>query len=146
MNRMNVLFVGLFAVGGLVTLTMAGSEEKLTVNTAPPVVIRTVPVSGDTRVVASTTKEIRVTFSKPMRDGNWSWVTASDDTTLPIKGKPRFDKDGKTCIVKVDLKPGRTYETWLNSQEFQNFPDSCINHISGFLLHFWETAFNLPVD
>ncbi len=123
MNRMKVLFVGLLAVGGLVTLAMAGSEDKLTVNTAPPVVIKTVPVSGDTQVNASTTKEIRVTFSKPMRDGNWSWVTASDDTTLPIEGNPRFDKDGKTCIVKVDLKPGRTYATWLNSQEFQNFRD-----------------------
>ena len=123
MNRMNVFFVGLLAVGGVVTLAVAGSEEKLTVKTAPPVVVKTVPVSGDTQVVASTTKEIRVTFSKPMRDGNWSWVTASDDTTLPINGKPRFDKDGKTCIVKVDLKPGRTYATWLNSQKFQNFRD-----------------------
>ena len=123
MNRMKVLFVALLAVGGLMTLVMAGSEEKLTVKTAPPVVTKTIPVSGDTRVVASTTKEIRVTFSKPMQDGSWSWVTASNDTTLPIQGKPRFDKDGKTCIVKVDLKPGRTYATWLNSQKFQGFRD-----------------------
>ena len=140
MNRMKGVFVGLLAVGGVVTLAMAGSEEKLTVKTAPPVVVKTVPVSGDTQVGASTTKEIRVTFSKPMRDGNWSWVAVSDDTTLPIRGKPRFDKDGKTCIVKVDLKPGRTYATWLNNQKFQNFRDENSRPAVSYLLVFETKA------
>src|SRR6478735_8616858 len=49
-----------------------GNGGAMTVDTAPPVVVKTVPEAGTVGVDAKTT-EIRVTFSKPMANGSWSW-------------------------------------------------------------------------
>ena len=119
-------FAFLFPLAGTVVLVVglcaAGPSDKLSVKTLPPVVVKTVPQSGDTAVDATQTKEIRVTFSKKMTDKSWSWSQMSKETALPIKSV-RLDKDGKTCIATVDLKPGKTYVTWLNSERFRNFVD-----------------------
>jgi len=98
-------------------------EKPPSVKALPPVVVKTVPMSGDTAVDASKTTEIRVTFSKPMADKSWSWSQISDATALPIKGDVKYDADGRTCIAPVKLEPGKTYVTWLNSQKFTNFKD-----------------------
>ena len=94
------------------------------VATLRPVVIQTVPVSGDTKVDAAKTTEIRVTFSKMMTDKSWSWTDNQDGTALPISGAVRFDKERRTCIAPVKLEPGRTYICWLNSGRFQGFQDT----------------------
>ncbi|UCG17192.1 MAG: Ig-like domain-containing protein [Phycisphaerales bacterium] len=98
-------------------------EEKPSVKTMPPVVVKTVPQSGDTNVDAAKTKEIHVTFSKKMTDQSWSWSQISEDTKLPIS-KIHYDKQRRTCIATVDLEPGKTYVSWLNSQRFGNFKDA----------------------
>lgn len=98
-------------------------EKPPSVQALPPVVVKTVPMSGDTAVDAAKVTEIRVTFSKPMTDKSWSWSQISDATALPIKGDIKFDADGKTCIAPVKLEPGKTYVSWLNSQKFGNFKD-----------------------
>lgn len=69
------------------------------------------------------TAEIRVTFSKPMKDNSWSWSQISNETFPQGTGKPRYLKDGKTCVLPVKLEPGKTYVLWLNSQKFRNFKD-----------------------
>jgi hypothetical protein len=56
----------LFAVG------IARAEEP-PVKSLPPSVIKTVPECGNTEVDATATTQIRVTFSKDMMDGGWSW-------------------------------------------------------------------------
>ena len=99
-------------------------EDKPSVKTLPPAVIKTVPVSGDTNVDAAKTKEIRVTFSKEMTDKSWSWSQISDDTMPPISGPVHYDKDKRTCIAPVALEAGRTYVLWLNSARFKNFQDA----------------------
>ena len=86
----------------------------------PPVVVSTVPQSGDTKVDCGLS-EIRVTFSKDMRDKNWSWTTMSEGTFPELIGKPRYESDKRTCVIKVKLEPGKTYGTWLNSQRFGTF-------------------------
>jgi hypothetical protein len=58
-----------------------------------------------------------------MKDGSWSWSTAWENSTPDFIGKPAYDVDGKTCVVKVKLEAGKTYAFWLNSQKFQNFKD-----------------------
>lgn len=114
------LFVSLMAIV-CVTQTLA---EEVSVQTAPPVVVKTVPESGATNVDAAATTEIRVTFSKPMQDGSWSWATFGGQEYFPeTTGKPRYLADGRTCVLPVKLQPGKTYAVLLNSQKFGNFKD-----------------------
>jgi RNA polymerase sigma-70 factor (ECF subfamily) len=92
------------------------------VEAAPPVVVKTVPDAGS-KEVAPGEMEIRVTFSKPMTDGSWTWSTAWKDSDPQIIGKPKYEADGKTCVIKVQLEPNKTYGYWLNSEQFHNFKD-----------------------
>jgi RNA polymerase sigma-70 factor (ECF subfamily) len=88
----------------------------------PAFVIKTVPATGSTDVDPALT-EIRVTFSREMQDGSWSWTSIGKDNSLPITGKIHYDKDRRTCVAPVKLEPGKTYATFLNSQKFTNFRD-----------------------
>ena len=87
-----------------------------------PVVMETSPMTGATEVDPGLT-EIRVTFSKEMMDGSWSWSQASDETFPETTGEPRYLADGKTCVLPVKLQRGKTYVIWLNSERFYNFKD-----------------------
>lgn len=97
----------------------------LTLGSAPPVVVKTVPAAGAADVDPSL-GEIRVTFSKDMTDKSWSWGQLSDDTfPKPAGDKPiAYDKDKRTCVMKVKLEAGKTYAIWLNSEKFTNFKDA----------------------
>jgi hypothetical protein len=88
----------------------------------PPVVIKTVPESGASGIDPSL-KEIRVTFSKPMQDKNWSWTKWGEGNFPEMTGDPKYLEDGRTCILPVRLQPGRVYATWLNSEFHKNFTD-----------------------
>jgi RNA polymerase sigma-70 factor (ECF subfamily) len=94
----------------------------ITLKTAPPVVIKTVPEAGATEVDPGLT-ELRVTFSKPMKDGSWSWSTWGEQNFPEINGKIHYLADGRTCVLPVKLQPGKFYATWLNSEKFTNFKD-----------------------
>ncbi len=126
MKRWSIVSIcisGLFLVAAH-TAVRAQQREDVSVQSMPPVVVKTVPQSGDTAVDATQVKEIRVTFSKNMTDGSWSWTTASKDTVLPSEGNPRYEADKRTCVVKVKLEPGKTYATWLNTERFHGFADA----------------------
>jgi RNA polymerase sigma-70 factor (ECF subfamily) len=88
----------------------------------PPVVVETFPLSG-ARDVAPGATELRVRFSKQMTDGSWSWSTAWENSTPDFIGHPHYEADGRTCVAKVKLEPGRSYAFWLNSEKFLNFTD-----------------------
>jgi hypothetical protein len=88
----------------------------------PAVVVKTVPESGSKKVTPGET-EIKVTFSKEMMDGSWSWSTAWQGSSPEMVGKPKYEKDGKTCVLKVKLEPNKAYGYWLNSEKFRNFKD-----------------------
>src|SRR6516164_3915972 len=119
MRWLNALIVA----GPLLSATgFVASTEEITVANAPPVVVSTEPRAGQTDV-APDTNEIRVTFSRPMRDGSWSWVKLSD-TSFPKKtGNPRFLDNQRTCVLPVSLQPGKTYAMWLNRPPYENFQD-----------------------
>ncbi|MCL2641006.1 MAG: Ig-like domain-containing protein, partial [Phycisphaerales bacterium] len=108
------LVVGVVMMGGV-----AFSQD---IASMPPVVVKTVPEAGATNVPPGEV-EIRVTFSKEMRDKSWSWATAWKDSTPETVEPPRYEADRKTCVVKVKLEPGKTYGFWLNSENFGNFKD-----------------------
>jgi RNA polymerase sigma-70 factor (ECF subfamily) len=105
----------------ILTACPVASGDEVTVQTAPPVVVRTVPTAGATDVDPNL-KEIQVTFSKDMQDGSWSFVQLSKATFPKLAGKPKF-KDKRTCILGVKLEPGKTYALWLNTENYQNFHD-----------------------
>jgi RNA polymerase sigma-70 factor (ECF subfamily) len=98
-------------------------DDSVSLAKAPPVVVRALPQSGAADVDA-TIAEIRVTYSKDMQDGSWSWSTWGDGTFPQTTGKPRYDADRRTCILPVKLEPGHTYAIWLNSEKFGNFKDA----------------------
>ena len=101
----------------------AQTSATLDIDSLAPVVVKTVPEAGN-KDVAPGEVEIKVTFSKEMVDNSWSWSTAWKDSSPESIGKPRFEADHKTCVIKVKLEPGKTYGYWLNSQNFHGFKDS----------------------
>jgi len=88
-----------------------------------PVVIKTVPEAG-TKDVAPGEMEIRVTFSKDMMDQSWSWSSVWKDSDATSIGKPHYDTDHRTCILKVKLEPNKAYGYWINSPNFHGFKDA----------------------
>ena len=113
---------------GLVARAVAerdvGDGPSITVASAPPVVVKTVPAAGADDVDPALS-EIRVTFSKEMMDKSWSWSQLGADTfPAPAGDSPiGYDKDKRTCVMKVKLEPGKSYAIWLNSEKFGNFKD-----------------------
>lgn len=90
--------------------------------TAPPVVVKTVPESGAMNVEPGVT-EIRVTFSKEMADGSWSWCDVWEGSTPEGIEAPHYEANHKTCVLKAKLEPGKTYGYWLNTERFTHFQD-----------------------
>ena len=66
--------------------------EDITVESTPPVVVKTIPQSGANNVDPST-KEIIVSFSKEMADGSWSWASAGKNNFPASAGKPYYQAD-----------------------------------------------------
>ncbi len=111
-------------VGALLASMIAAERGEITVETMPPVVVKTVPQAGDTQVDPAT-KEIRVTFSKEMMtEQMWAWVQMSDETFPKITGDIRYLTDKRTCVAPVKLEAGKTYVIWFNYQKHDAFMDS----------------------
>jgi hypothetical protein len=104
-----------------------------------PVVVKTVPEAG-TKDVAPGEMEIRVTFSKDMMDQSWSWSSVWKDSSPESIGKPHYDADHKTCVLKVKLEPNKTYGWWINSQNFHGFKDAQGHSAVPYLLVFQTKA------
>ena len=105
------------------TSVYALRSQRLTIETAPPVVVETTPRAGSSDVDASTS-EIRVTFSKNMMtDKMWSVVKVSDDTFPELTGKVRY-VDARTFVIPVALERGTNYAMWLNYKQNDAFRDA----------------------
>ena len=85
-------------------------------------VVKTTPEAGS-KDVPPGEFEVKITFSKEMADQSWSWSTAWENSGPESVGKPHYDADHKTCVMKVKLEPGKTYGWWINSQKFHGFQD-----------------------
>jgi Bacterial Ig-like domain len=118
MKRVAMIFVALVSgLGGAVALA-----DDVTLESVPPVVVKTVPEAGTSEVDSKLT-EIKVTFSKEMQDGTWSWSMLSKESFPKVDGEPKFLTDKRTCVLPVKLEPGKTYAIWVNSEKFGNFKD-----------------------
>ncbi len=126
------------ALGIAVAATQA-QDQGPTVANLPPSVVKTVPQSGAVDVDPGLDR-ISVTFSKDMMDGNWSWTQISDATFPKMNGKPEYLDDKRTCVLNVELEPGKTYVTWLNSARYGNFKDTDGRSAVPYLLVFQTKA------
>ncbi|HUO10663.1 MAG TPA: Ig-like domain-containing protein [Phycisphaerae bacterium] len=122
---------------GAASLALAADQEKvISVETMPPVVVKTVPEAGSLEVDPSTT-EIRATFSKDMMDGDWSFVQSTPKENYPeTTGKPHYLEDHRTIVLPVKLAANRTYVVWLNSGKFSSFMDTGTRRAVPYLLVF----------
>ena len=123
-----------FAISALCYLAPQISRAQ-DLDSIAPVVVKTVPEAG-TKDVPSGEFEIRVTFSKEMTDHSWSWSSAWENSAPDTIGKPHYDTDQKTCILKVRLEPNKTYGFWINSQSFHGFRDAQDHPAVPYLLTF----------
>jgi RNA polymerase sigma-70 factor (ECF subfamily) len=87
-----------------------------------PVVVKTVPESGDLKVPSSTT-ELKVTFSKGMMSGSYSWCQFSDESFPKTTGDAHY-VDARTCVLPMKLEPHHHYVIGLNTPPFSNFQDA----------------------
>lgn len=109
----------------LITVYMGiKAYSKLSMESMPPVVIKTYPVSGDFSVDSSIT-EIRVVFSKEMMtEKMYSLIRITSSTFPKISGDVYYLEDKKTCIIPVELDPGKMYAFWLNKGQWNSFRDA----------------------
>lgn len=115
------------------------AAEALTVAGMPPVVVQTEPQAGKTDVDPSLS-EIKVTFSKPMQDGNWAFVQINKQHYPQTTGKPRYLEDGRTCVLPVKLEPGKCYVLWINKEPYNSFMDRDAHRAVPYLLVFETKA------
>jgi RNA polymerase sigma-70 factor (ECF subfamily) len=97
--------------------------DEITIQTAPPVVVKTDPPAGSEDVDPKLTT-IKVIFSKDMQAGSWSWVRLDGAAFPEVDGKPKFRKDKRTCTLPVKFQAGKTYGLWINTERFGNFKDA----------------------
>jgi hypothetical protein len=121
----------------------ASDSRAQDIDSMAPVVVKTVPEAGSQNVPPGE-YEIKVKFSKKMTDHSWSWSTAWKDSVPEAIGKPHYEADHQTCVMKVKLEPGKTYGWWLNSGKFQGFKDTQNHPAVPYLLSFKTAA--APVD
>ncbi|MEE9610988.1 MAG: Ig-like domain-containing protein [Desulfatiglandales bacterium] len=127
-----VILAGTF----LASVAMAEDKMETSVGTMPPSVVKTVPQAGDTEVDPSL-KEIRVTFSKDMMtDRMWAVCQISKETFPKIGKGIHYLDDKRTCVIPVELEPGKTYVLWFNKGKFNSFRDIQNNPSVPYLLVF----------
>jgi RNA polymerase sigma-70 factor (ECF subfamily) len=107
----------------LAVFLCAARADDITVQSAQPVVVKTLPQAGATDIDAKL-GEIQVTFSKDMMDGSWSWSTVSRESFPKLDGQPKYLQDKRTCVLPVKLEPGKTYALWVNTERFTGFKDA----------------------
>ncbi len=117
---------------------------ELTLESAPPVVVKTVPVAGASSVDPNLA-EIQATFSKPMMDGSWSWSMWGEENYPETTGEPRYLTDRRSCVLPVKLQAGRFYAIWLNSERLKNFKDAGGHAAVPYLLTFTTASTNVAV-
>jgi len=128
------MLVGLACIAFVVSPLCAA---EISLASAPPVVVKTVPPAGATDVDPSLT-EIKVTYSKAMQDRSWSWCWWENKDDYPeTTGDPRYLQDSRTCVLPVKLQPNKFYAVWLNSDKLKGFTDTSGRPAVPYLLTFY---------
>jgi RNA polymerase sigma-70 factor (ECF subfamily) len=89
----------------------------------PPIVVDVVPNVGAVDVDPGL-REVRITFSKKMMDKSWSLTEGTKYAIPKVRGQIHYDRAQRTCVIPVELEPGKTYVWGVNSERFRNFMDA----------------------
>lgn len=85
-----------------------------------PQIVQMAPANG-AQDVDPKTKELRVTFNVVMAPG-FSWTGGGEQFPPGAPGKqPYWTDGGKTCVLPVQLAPGKPYRLGINSPSHRNF-------------------------
>src|SRR5262249_28757360 len=87
MNKTSILSVVTFAFCSMLVPVTGRAQD---IDSMPPVVVKTIPEAGATNVSPGTI-EIKVTFSKEMADGSWSWIEPWKGANGNVVGKPKYE-------------------------------------------------------
>ncbi len=100
--------------------TTEGASAEVRNRLRVPKIVELKPANGASNVDPSIT-ELRVTFDVPMGKG-MSWTGGGPSfPESPTDSRAEWAADGKTCVLPVSLRPGRSYRLGLNSLSFNNF-------------------------
>jgi hypothetical protein len=84
-----------------------------------PKVVTMVPANGAKNVDPSLA-EMKVTFNRPMKDGNWA-VIGGGPSFPEMTGKPSYDATRTVLTIPMRPKPNWEYRLWLNRGQFNSF-------------------------
>ena len=127
MSRFRVVVAALLAVC-VCCLVLSAQDKPAAKDDAdfPPRVVKTEPADRATGVDFRL-REIKVTFDRPMNtEKMWSWMILADQGVYPgYRGgpEPRWENDGKTCVLAVRLSPDTVYAVGVNSPRNNGFRD-----------------------
>jgi beta-lactamase regulating signal transducer with metallopeptidase domain len=100
--------------------TTLGASREVQRRVRQPEIVAFDPPNADQAVDPSRT-QISVTFNLPMGQG-FSWTGGGPAfPTIPEGKSPRWSADRLTCVLPVQLEPGRNYRLGLNSPSHRNF-------------------------
>lgn len=112
--------------------------SELSLESAPPVVVKTIPVAGATNVDPAL-MEIRVTFSVLMDDSSKARAQWRTDDFPAMAGQADYLPDGRTWVLPVKLEPERFYVLWLNRETAGDFKGANGQPALPYLLSFHTT-------
>jgi hypothetical protein len=99
---------------------MAASAETATIDATPmpvpPVVVSSLPRAG-TGNVDPALRLLRITFSKPIREGGANCTPFTGAAFPESAGQPRLEDGGRTWALPVRLQPGKVYGLWVNEND-----------------------------
>lgn len=86
-----------------------------------PIVVSISPFSNGDKNVDVATKELRITFSKPMMPKRYS-ISFSEKgkANFPITTVKGQEDDDKTLVLNIDLKPQQDYEFIITNRSFRS--------------------------
>jgi hypothetical protein len=53
----------------------------------------------------------------------WAFVQVSKETFPESAGQVHYLDDKRTCVLPVQLQPGKVYAIWINSEKYHAFQD-----------------------
>ncbi|MBM4084431.1 MAG: hypothetical protein FJ272_06550 [Planctomycetes bacterium] len=102
----------------LVAVWALAQEKEAVDSEFPPRVVKTEPADR-AKDVDYRLAEVKVTFDRPMQtEKAWSWMLLQENGVYPgYRGgaEPRWEADGKTCVISVKLSPDTVYAVGVNS-------------------------------
>lgn len=86
-----------------------------------PHIVRIGPFNNGAKDISTDVKELSITFSKEMKPKSYSInFSEKGKDCFPLTGVKGLEDNGKTLVLKMDLKPNKEYEFVITNAGFQS--------------------------